>query len=117
MAEAKAIAYYARYAPRKVCIVLDQIRGKNVGEAIKILEFIPKRSRVLIQKTLNSAFNNLSNKLGRKLEPGEAWIESCLANAGPVLKRMRPGSMGRAFPFKRKTVHLTIEVTDEKFKK
>ena len=113
MAEALAIARYARYTPRKVGQVLPLIRRKNAERALTVLEFLPKRAALLVRKVLQSALSNLGGKLGRKIDPKEAWIKSIDIGAGPVLKRIHTGSMGRAMPYKHKTCHLTVVVTDQ----
>ncbi|MBI4368830.1 MAG: 50S ribosomal protein L22 [Elusimicrobia bacterium] len=113
MADARAEARYSRYAPRKVGHVLTLIRSKNAQQALTTLNFLPKRSSVVVQKVLRSALANLGGKLGRTVEPKEAWIKTATVDQGPVLKRIHAGSMGRAMPYKRKTCHLTIIVSDQ----
>ncbi len=107
--EARAIARFVRYAPRKVNQVLTVIRNQRVEKAFEILSFLPKNSTELVEKVLKSAVAN-SGKLNdfSGLKVKEAWV-----GQGPTLKRMRPGPMGRGLPYKRKTSHLTIIVTDE----
>ncbi|MBI4668437.1 MAG: 50S ribosomal protein L22 [Elusimicrobia bacterium] len=112
MAEAVAIARFARHSPRKVGQVLPLIRRKNAEKALTTLEFMPRRAGIFVYQTLKSAVHNLGGKLGKKIEPKEAWIKSCSVGPGPHLKRIRAGSMGRAMPYKHKTCHLTIIVTD-----
>ncbi len=107
--EARAIAKFVRYAPRKVNQVLTVIRNQRVEKAFEILSFLPKNSTELVEKVLKSAVANsgrLNDFSGLKVK--EAWV-----GQGPTLKRMRPGPMGRGLPYKRKTAHLTIIVTDE----
>ena len=107
--EARAIARFVRYAPRKVNQVLTVIRNQRVDKAFEILSFLPKNATELVEKVLKSAVANagkLKDFSGLKVK--EAWV-----GQGPTLKRMRPGPMGRGLPYKRKTSHLTIIVTDE----
>lgn len=107
--EARAIARFVRYAPRKVNQVLTVIRNQRVDKAFEILSFLPKSSTELVEKVLKSAVANagrLKDFSGLKIK--EAWV-----GQGPTLKRMRPGPMGRGLGYKRKTSHLTIIVTDE----
>ncbi|MEK7287013.1 MAG: 50S ribosomal protein L22 [Elusimicrobiota bacterium] len=113
MVEAVAHSRFARYGPRKVGQVLGLIRRKNAQRALTALAFAPRRSSVLVIKTLESALGNLGVKLGKKVEPREVWVTECWVNGGPFIKRIHPGSMGRAMPFKRKTCHLTIKVADQ----
>lgn len=112
MAQAIAHVRYARYGPRKVASVLDQIRGKSAQRALTLLEFLPRRSRHLVAAALRSAMYNLSGKAGRIVEPKDIWVKSCWINQAPVLKRIHTGSMGRAFGYRRKMCHLTVVVTD-----
>jgi large subunit ribosomal protein L22 len=109
MMEARAIAKFVRYAPRKVNQVLTVIRNQRVEKAFEILSFLPKNATELVEKVLKSAVANagkLKDFSGLKIK--EAWV-----GQGPTLKRMRPGPMGRGLGYKRKTSHLTIIVTDE----
>lgn len=112
--EATAFARFQRFGPRKVAQVCGQIRGKSVSQAEALLPQIPRRAGVVVAKTLRSAFSNLRVKAGRKLEPAQAFVKAAWSNQGPLqaLKRIQPGPMGRALPFKRKMCHLTIVVSD-----
>ena len=107
--EAKAIAKFVRYTPRKTNQILSLIRNKRVENAFEILSFLPKSAATLVEKVLKSAVANagkLKDYSGLKVK--EAWVGN-----GPILKRMRPGPMGRGMPIKKRTAHLTIVVTDE----
>jgi large subunit ribosomal protein L22 len=106
--QAKAIAKFVRYTPRKVNQVLTLIKNKNVEKAFEILSFLPKSAARLVTKVLKSATAN-SGKLKdySNLKVKEAWVGN-----GPILKRMRPGPKGRGLPIKKRTSHLTIVVTD-----
>lgn len=106
--EAFAKTNFARFAPRKVNQVLSLIRKKPVEKAFEILSFTSKASSDLISNTLRSAVANSGHlKNMSHLSVKEAWV-----GQGPVLKRMRPGPMGRGMPYKRKMCHLTVVVTD-----
>ena len=107
--QAKAIAKFVRYAPRKVNQVLTVIRNQDVEKAFEILSFLPKNSTELVEKVLKSAVANA----GKLKDFSGLKIKECWVGQGPTLKRMRPGPMGRGMPYKRKTSHLTIIVTDE----
>lgn len=106
--QAQATAKFVRYTPRKVNQVLALIRNKRVSKAFEILSFLPKSAGTLVEKVLKSATAN-SGKLKdfSNLKVKEAWVGN-----GPILKRMRPGPMGRGMPVKKRTSHLTIVVTD-----
>ena len=106
--QAKATAKFVRYTPRKVNQVLSLIRNKKVEKAFETLSFLPKSATTLIEKVLKSAVANagkLKDYSGLKVK--EAWVGN-----GPILKRMRPGPMGRGMPIKKRTSHLTIVVSD-----
>jgi large subunit ribosomal protein L22 len=107
--EAVANVNFARYAPQKVNQLLQLIRRKPVVDALKILQFVPKRPAMFIAKTIKSAAANAGDRFAKdpKLVVKEAWV-----GQGPVLKRMRAYAMGRGFTFKRKTCHLTVVVSD-----
>lgn len=106
--EAVARAKFVRHAPRKVNQVLGLIRNKPVEKAFSILQFTPKTVATFIGKTLRSAVANA----GRMKNMSGLKVKECWIGQGPVLKRMRPGPMGRGMPYKRKTCHLTVVVTE-----
>lgn len=93
--------------------MLNVIRAKNAAEALTALDFMSKRSARVVAKTVRSALNNLSQKIGKKITPQEAWVARCLVNQGPFMKRLHTGSMGRAMPYKHRTCHLTVVVSDK----
>ena len=107
--EATAKAQFVRFAPRKVNQVLSLVRNKPVTEAIKLLRFVPKKSALLIAKTIKSAASNAGD---RELRNPNLLVSSAWVSQGPVLKRMRAYAMGRGSTYKRKTCHLTIVVSD-----
>ena len=107
--QARATAKFVRYTPRKVNQVCTLIRGRKVEKAFEALSFLPKSAATLVEKVLKSATANagkLKDYSGLKVK--EAWVGN-----GPILKRMRPGPMGRGMPIKKRTSHLTIVVTDK----
>lgn len=113
MTEASSFVKFLPYTPRKVALVASQIRGKNVAAAQVELNFMSRRASGPVLKALNSAVANLAVKMGgRKVEAKDIKIIQCVVNQGPVLKRIHPGSMGRAMPFKRKMCHLMIQVKE-----
>ena len=111
--QAVAHSQFARYSYRKVNQVLGLIRGKSVEEAMGMLPWIPRISRVLVQKTLKSAWANA----GKGVNPALLHVAEAYANHGPALKRVMPKAMGARAIFKRKTCHLTIVVSDEQIRK
>ena len=109
--EAKAIAKFVRVSPRKVGVVLDLIRGKDVGVAVGILKTTPKAASELLIKLLDSAVANAENNFG--LDTDKLYIAEIYANAGPTLKRIRPRAQGRAFRIRKRTSHITIVVKEK----
>jgi large subunit ribosomal protein L22 len=92
--------------------VLDQIRGKPVAEALATLEYTPRAAARLVEKVLRSAVANAEhNHQVRDLD--DLRVVQAFADGGPVLKRVQPRAMGRAFSIKHRTSHLTIGVSDE----
>ncbi|MFS1514672.1 MULTISPECIES: 50S ribosomal protein L22 [Chengkuizengella] len=110
--QAKAQAKYIRIAPRKVKLVIDLIRGKEVGEAISILRHTPKASSPVIEKVLNSAIANAEHNY--EMDPNSLVVSEAYVNAGPIMKRFRPRAMGRASRINKRTSHITLVVTENK---
>ena len=107
-----ARARFVRVSARKARLVLDQIRGKSVGDALSTLEYTPRAAARLVEKVLRSAVANAEhNHQVRNLD--DLRVVQAIADGGPVLKRIQPRAMGRAFAIKHRTSHLTIGVSDE----
>ena len=109
--EAKATLKYARISARKVKIVADLIRGKNVDEALAIVKFTPKASSEVIEKLLKSAIANAENNNGMSVE--NLYVEECYANKGPTMKRIRPRAQGRAYRIEKRMSHITIVLNEK----
>jgi len=108
----KATAKFVRLSSRKAGLVLEQIRGKPVGEALAILEYTPRAAARLIAKVLRSAVANAEhNHQVRNLD--SLRVVEAVADGGPSLKRVQPRAMGRAFFIRHRTSHLTVAVSDE----
>ena len=107
-----ARARFVRVSARKAQLVLEQLRGKSVGEALATLQYTPRIAARLIEKVLRSAVANAEhNHQVRDLD--SLRVVRATADGGPSLKRVQPRAMGRAFFIKHRTSHLTIAVTDE----
>ncbi len=104
--EARAELKYARISSRKVKIVADLVRGKNVDEALAIMKFTPKASSEILEKLLKSAIANAENNHGMSHE--KLYISEIYANQGPTLKRIRPAAKGSAVRIRKRTSHITI---------
>ncbi len=109
----KAVLRYARISPRKARIVADMIRGKDVEEAFNILRFTPKKGARIIEKLLKSAVANA--EASPDIEDVDAlYIKSIYVDQGPMLKRIRPRAMGRAYLIRKRLSHITIELDERK---
>jgi large subunit ribosomal protein L22 len=107
-----ARARFVRVSARKARLVLDQIRGKSVGDALATLEYTPRAAARLVEKVLRSAIANAEhNHQVRNLD--DLRVVKAIADGGPSMKRVQPRAMGRAFFIKHRTSHLTIGVSDE----
>ncbi|MGH7791830.1 MAG: 50S ribosomal protein L22 [Thermodesulfobacteriota bacterium] len=102
----RAMHKYARTSPKKVRVILDLIRGSGVEDAFSILASLRRRPAPIVAKLLKSAVANAAEKGHTGTE--SLYIKEAYASQGPVLKRIRPRAMGRAFSRKRKMSHLTI---------
>ena len=113
--EAKAIARHIHQSPRKIRKTLGNVRGLKVGDALNQLHFSPEKAANIIEKTLRSAVSNLMSKNKElNIDPDSLGIKEAFVDGGPVMKRFRAASMGRASRLRRPTSHVTIVVTDEK---
>jgi large subunit ribosomal protein L22 len=108
--EAKAILRFCRVAPRKARIVADMIRGRNVEEAISLLEFTPKRSAQIVRKVLHSAIANAEDT--SEVDVDRLFVKKITVDQGPTLKRYRPRAQGRAFRINKKTSHIILVVAE-----
>ena len=102
----RAVARYIRISSRKVKIVIDLIRGKNVNDALAILMNTPKSAAPVVEKLLNSAIANAENNLN--MDRDSLYVAEVFADQGPTLKRYWPRSHGRADVIFKRTSHITI---------
>jgi len=109
--EAKAILRYARISPRKVQIVCDLIRGKDIYKAQAILMQTPKAASELLSKLLKSAVANAENNHGMNVD--SLYVSEVFATPGPILKRVMPRAQGRAFRINKRTSHITLVVKEK----
>ncbi|WP_100332795.1 50S ribosomal protein L22 [Bacillus xiapuensis] len=110
--EAKAVVRTVRIAPRKARLVIDLIRGKQVGEAVAILRHTPKAASPIIEKLLKSAVANAEHNYD--MDVNNLVIKQAFVNEGPTLKRFRPRAMGRASQINKRTSHITVVVSEKK---
>ena len=103
---AKATLNYARISSRKIAIVANLIRGKNVDEALAILKFTPKAGSEVLEKLLKSAIANAENN--NQMDHSKLYIAEIYSNQGPTLKRIRPAAKGSAVRIRKRTSNTTI---------
>lgn len=107
---AHAHARFVRVSNTKAKIVLDQIKGKSVGEALGILAYSPRYAAQVIEKVLKSAVANAENNM--ELDVNKLYVEEVVANQGPTLKRIRPRAQGRAYRINKRTAHISIYLNE-----
>ena len=112
MTQAKAIARTVRIAPRKVRLVVDLIRGKQIGEAVAILRHTPKAASPVVEKVLKSAVANAEHNY--ELDINNLVVSEVFVDEGPTLKRFRPRAQGRASAINKRTSHITVVVSEKK---
>lgn len=110
--QAKAVAKQVRVAPRKARLVVDLIRGKEVGEAFAILRNTPKAASPIVEKLLKSAVANAEHNY--EMEPNNLFVEQVFVDEGATLKRFRPRAMGRAGRINKRASHITVIVSEKK---
>ena len=103
---------FVRISDTKARIVLDQIKGKGVIEAMGILKYSPRYAAEIIEKVLKSAIANAVNN--NELDENNLYVADVVANQGPTLKRIRPRAQGRAYRINKKTAHISIYLDEKK---
>jgi large subunit ribosomal protein L22 len=113
--EARAFQHTARQSPYKMRLVIDQIRGRGVNEALALLAFSKKHAAKQIEKVLKSAVANAENRARNEnapLDVDDLFVKYAVINEGPKLKRFTPAAMGRATPIQKRTSHVEIIVAE-----
>src|SRR5690242_21767193 len=111
--EARATQRSARQSPYKMRLVIDEIRGKSVNDALSYLAFSKKHAAKQIEKTLRSAVANAEHAAregNTSVVVDTLYITRAVVNEGPKLKRFTPAAMGRATPIQKRTSHVEIVV-------
>lgn len=103
---------YARISPQKARLVADMIRGKDVGEALRVLTFTPKKSARMMKKILESAIANAEHNHGADID--ELKVSTVEVNEAPTFRRYRARAKGRGARIIKRNSHITIRVGDEK---
>ena len=101
---------YARISARKVRLIADLIRGRDVQDALNILKFTPNRAADMVSKVLTSAIAN-ANEAEANVEA--LIVDQAFVDEGPTIKRWQPKDRGRANPIMKRTSHITVVVEQE----
>ena len=97
-------------SPRKMRLVADLVRGKEVFRALGILKFNNKEAAARLEKLVRSAVANWEQKNERKAESGELFVTKIFVDGGATLKRMRPAPQGRGYRIRKRSNHVTLFV-------
>src|SRR3954466_15553998 len=116
--EARASAKYLRGSAQKARLVIDMIRGKNVNQALAILQFTNKRAADGIEKCVRSAIANATEaaeKANVAVEPDDLWVKAAFVDRGPTKnrRRMRPAPQGRAYRERRHFCNVTVLLSND----
>lgn len=112
--EAKAVYKFIPSSPRKMRLVIDQIRGLSADRALEILHFQTKHASRDAEKVLRSAIANIMNENEEeRIEPEDIFVKEAFVDQGPTMKRIQPAPMGRAYRVRKRSCHLTIIVATE----
>jgi large subunit ribosomal protein L22 len=106
---AVARARYVRMSPMKVRRVVDLVRGMPVGQAASVLQFAQQAAATPVAKLVASAVANAENNFD--LDPATLVISTITVDEGPTMKRFQPRAQGRAYRIRKRTSHITVEVT------
>ena len=106
--EGRAVLKHVRISSRKVKIVLDLIKNKNLDEAYGIIRYTPKAASEILLKMLKSAESNAVNDPNKGLNRDELFVAEAYATQGPTMKRLMPRAQGRANRIRKRTSHITL---------
>ncbi len=109
--EAVAYARHIGYPARKVRLVANLVRGKNVEEALEILKVTRRIAAVPMSKTIRSAMHNMVNKKGGTVESEDMMVKVIQVDEGKTMYRIRPRAQGRAFRIRKRSSHIKVVVT------
>ena len=109
--ESRAVAKYVRISPRKVRLVMDQVRGKRVADALNMLSFTPQKGGKILKKLIGSAVANAEQN--SDVDVDKLFINKIYADEGPTMKRFRPRAMGRASRILKRSSHLTVILNEK----
>ena len=104
--EIRAVNRHVRMSPQKVRLVVDQVRGKGVDEALTMLKFMPQAAAKPLYKTIRSAVANAEENEG--LDREYLYIARITADGGPTRRWRRFGARGRFKPIRKRSTHITV---------
>lgn len=105
----KAILRHVGVSAQKTRLVVDQVRGKNVGEAISILHYSRRRVAHDLEKLMKSALANAQDK-DPKIDIDTLYVSKAFVDDAPPMKRIRHRAMGRVFRILKRSCHVTFEL-------
>ncbi|MCK5696362.1 MAG: 50S ribosomal protein L22 [Desulfobacula sp.] len=108
--EVKATTRYTRISPIKLRLPINEVKGKNAGQALMLLKFMPLKAAGIIYKTLQSAIANAEHN--NELDVDKLIVKNIIVDHGPTMKRFRPRARGRASRILKRSSHLTIIVEE-----
>ncbi|MBU0661543.1 50S ribosomal protein L22 [Patescibacteria group bacterium] len=109
--QTKATLRNLRTSPRKVRLLIDLVRGKQVQDALLQLQFSKKSAAKSVKKLIESAIANA--KHNHKIKEDSLVISTAFVDEGPTMKRWQPRAFGRAFVIRKRTSHITVVLTGE----
>lgn len=110
--EIKAKAKHIKMSPRKVRLVVDVARGKEVQAVLEQLKFINKLAVKPVVKLINSAVANAKHNF--EIEPDNLYVKEIKVDEGPTLRRWMPRAFGRATPLRKRTSHINLVLSEIK---
>ncbi|RKZ27262.1 50S ribosomal protein L22 [bacterium] len=117
MIEGRTYQRFVRMSPMKARRVVELVKGKSVPEALAILEFLPQKPAKILKKAIEHAVANAINKAGEiRVKPEDFYVKDLRVDRGPMYKRIRPWSMGRAVIIRKRTSHITVVVEEKEGK-
>src|SRR5919197_2594626 len=108
--EVRAEAKYVRISPRKARLVAEHIRGRSVPEARAVLAFTSREAAGALEKVLQSAVSNAETNHG--IAEDRLYISAAYVDGGPVMKRWRARARGRVARIRKRTCHITVQLTE-----
>ncbi len=111
--EQKKSMYFAKLnncptSPRKMRLVADMVRGKNVNQASALLQYSKKEASLRVEKLLRSALANYEQKTGNSWEEADLFIKEIKVDGAGMLKRIQPAPQGRAHRIRKRSNHVTL---------